>query len=97
MPLYEYECEGGHRFEELHGIEDRHNGVCPVCERAVHLLISRLAKRNRFDQRDSFTVIDGDGNVIGKRFDHRPTPRMDEYYDVKKIRESQMADVESMV
>lgn len=40
MPLYEYECEGGHRFEEFHSIDERHNGSCPMCKKPVRLLIS---------------------------------------------------------
>lgn len=35
MPLYEYECECGNRFEGFHCIEDRHNVVCPCGEPAT--------------------------------------------------------------
>jgi len=64
MPLYEYECEGGHRFEELHSIEDRNNVVCPNCEKPVHVRISLLGKP-LFAH--TFTTYGHDGSVIGQR------------------------------
>lgn len=91
MPLYEYECDSGHRFEKLKSMENRCNTVCPRCGKVPTLLISRLARSNFFNLRIPLTVLDGDGRVIGKRFDHRPTPYPEEYYDVKKIREEQRA------
>lgn len=45
MPLYEYECEAGHRFEEFHSIEDRHNALCPMCKKPARLMISRSSFR----------------------------------------------------
>jgi len=91
MPLYDYECRNGYRFEELKSMEDRHNAICPLCGEVSQLLISQLAGNNFFNLRIPLTVLDGDGNVIGKRFDHRPTPYPEEYYDVKKIRDEQRA------
>ena len=93
MPIYEYECENGHRCEKRLPMEDRHNFVCPQCGKRPQLLISPLAKQNPFDQRNTLTVFDSDGIVIGKRYDLKPTPHPEQYYDVKKIREDQMADV----
>lgn len=92
MPLYEYECEGGHKFEGLKSMSDRHNCVCPYCDKPPRLLISQLARRNFFDKRISLTVLKSDGTVVGKRFDHRPTPYPEEYYNLRRIREDQMAD-----
>jgi len=40
MPTYEYECGGGHRFEQRHSMDDRHNASCPMCKQPVRLLIS---------------------------------------------------------
>lgn len=40
MPLYEYECDGGHKFEEIRSIEDRYNAVCPECKKLAHLKMS---------------------------------------------------------
>lgn len=60
MPLYEYECEGGHKFEEWHRIDDRHNVLCPLCEEPARLMMSSFAFR--FAQ--PFTVIGHDGNVL---------------------------------
>lgn len=92
MPLYEYECENGHKFEELKSMESRYNTMCPHCGKLPKLLISRLAENNFFELRIPLTVLDSDGSVVGRRFDHSPTPYPEEYYDVKKIREAQMAD-----
>ena len=40
MGMYEYECEGGHRFEQKRSIADRYNVVCPKCKKSVRLRIS---------------------------------------------------------
>lgn len=96
MPIYEYQCQCGKRFEELRSMEKRHDAVCPRCSKVPKLLISQLAKRNPFDLRIPLTVYNHDGSVVGRRFDHRPTPYPEEYYDVKKIREQQMVDAKSI-
>ena len=64
MPLYEYECEGGHNFEKLHSIEDRNNVVCPKCEKPVHIRIS-LQGKSRIAH--TFTTVGHDGRIIGQR------------------------------
>jgi putative FmdB family regulatory protein len=43
MPLYEYECERGHRFERIVKYSDPPIAVCPVCGAAVHKLMSSPA------------------------------------------------------
>ena len=63
MPLYEYECEGGHRFEELHSIADRHNAICPMCDKPVKLRISAWG-RVIFAAWD--TVKSHDGTVLSR-------------------------------
>lgn len=43
MPLYEYECERGHRFERIVKFSDPPIEVCPECGGAVHKLMSSPA------------------------------------------------------
>jgi len=43
MPLYEYECERGHRFERIVKYSDPPIAVCPECGGAVHKLMSSPA------------------------------------------------------
>lgn len=46
MPLYQYECEGGHKFELFkHRIEDRYNAQCPECNKPVTLIMSPVRYR----------------------------------------------------
>lgn len=97
MPLYEYECEAGHKSEAFRPMSEYDlPNQCPECDKVARRIISRLAKRNPFDQRMPFTVYNHDGSVVGKSFDLKPTPHPEEYYDVKKLREEQMADAESI-
>ena len=93
MPIYEYECEGGHRSEAFKPMSESGNSnQCPQCGRLAGRIISRLASGNFFNLRMPFTVFNSDGNVIEKRYDLKPTPHPEQYYDVKRIREDQMAD-----
>lgn len=43
MPLYEYECDAGHRFERIQKFSDPPIEKCPVCGKPVHRLISSPA------------------------------------------------------
>ncbi|MGE5835901.1 MAG: FmdB family zinc ribbon protein [Acidobacteriota bacterium] len=43
MPLYEYECEAGHRFERIQKFSDPPVEKCPVCGKPTHRLISSPA------------------------------------------------------
>jgi putative FmdB family regulatory protein len=43
MPLYEYECENGHRFEVIQKFSDPPVEKCPTCGSPVHKLISSPA------------------------------------------------------
>jgi putative FmdB family regulatory protein len=43
MPLYEYACERGHRFERIVKYSDPPIAVCPECGAAVHKLMSSPA------------------------------------------------------
>ncbi len=95
MPIYEYECPKGHKEERFRPMSQASDDcLCGECGDIARRIISRLARRNPFDQRMPFTVYNHDGSVVGKSFDLKPTPRDWEYYDVKKIREAQMADAE---
>lgn len=41
MPIYTYQCEVGHQFEELRKVEDRHGELdCPKCGRSSGLVIT---------------------------------------------------------
>ncbi len=71
MPIYEYECESGHRFERLRSIEERYKVICPECEESVHILISLQGKHLLAE---SFTVIGHDGTVLSKTQTTERTP-----------------------
>jgi putative FmdB family regulatory protein len=43
MPLYEYECEKGHRFEKIQKFSDPPLEKCPTCGSPVQKLISSPA------------------------------------------------------
>lgn len=43
MPLYEYECENGHRFEKILKFSDPPLEACPTCGGTVRKLISSPA------------------------------------------------------
>ena len=43
MPLYEYECEAGHRFEKILKFSDPPIETCPTCGKPVHKLVSSPA------------------------------------------------------
>jgi putative FmdB family regulatory protein len=43
MPLYEYECEAGHRFEKIQKFSDAPVEQCPTCGKPVHKLMSSPA------------------------------------------------------
>jgi putative FmdB family regulatory protein len=43
MPLYEYECDAGHRFELIRKFSDPPLEACPTCGAAVHKLFSSPA------------------------------------------------------
>ena len=64
MPLYQYICEGGHRFEEVHSIAERNNVNCPGCKGAVHIRISLQGKPL---VAHTFTTYGHDGRIIGQK------------------------------
>jgi putative FmdB family regulatory protein len=43
MPLYEYECDNGHRFEVIQKFSDPPVEKCPTCGKPVHKLIASPA------------------------------------------------------
>ena len=43
MPLYEYECDNGHRFEKIQKFSDPPIAVCPTCGAPVRKLMSSPA------------------------------------------------------
>ena len=62
MPLYEYECECGKKFEALRGIENRHNVTCE-CGKEPNLKVS---KWGRVLIAAPFTVVGNDGIILSK-------------------------------
>jgi len=76
MPLYEYKCENGHRFEEFHSIENRHNAVC-FCGASVHICPSLSS----FRMAGTYSVIDSDGKVCHTRQTTEKTPHPKYGYD----------------
>jgi putative FmdB family regulatory protein len=45
MPLYEYVCKCGHRFDKQNSMENRHNVSCPECGSPARLKYSCPAIR----------------------------------------------------
>ena len=43
MPLYEYECDNGHRFEKIQKFSDPPIEKCPTCGKPVHKQVSSPA------------------------------------------------------
>ncbi len=63
MPLYEFECECGEKFEVLRSIENRYNVTCE-CGKMPKLKIS---KWGRVLVADWFTVVGGDGTILSRK------------------------------
>jgi|SoiMethySBSTD1v2_1073268.scaffolds.fasta_scaffold612700_1 putative FmdB family regulatory protein len=69
MPLYEYECEAGHRFELIRKFSDPPLEKCPTCGAAVHKLISSPAFQFKgtgwyitdYAKKDGVSSSSGDG------------------------------------
>lgn len=41
MPLYEYECARGHRFEAVQKVRDKPLRKCPACSSAAKKILSQ--------------------------------------------------------
>ena len=71
MPLYEYECEAGHRFELIRKFSDPPLEKCPTCGAAVHKLISSPAFQFKgtgwyitdYAKKDGVSASSGDGKT----------------------------------
>jgi len=59
MPFYDYECEGGHRFEQRREMDNRHDASCPVCEKPARLKVSLSS----FRFAEPITVLQDLGNA----------------------------------
>ena len=70
MPIYEYECEAGHRFEELHSIEARNSVVCPTCKRGVYIRMPHTESRVAVP----FAVLAHDGTILHQTQTIEKTP-----------------------
>ncbi len=75
MPLYDYECEGGHRFEELHSIAERDNVNCPDCEMPAHIKLSACA---RILIAGWDTVVGHDGAILSRKQSTEEIPMLPE-------------------
>lgn len=74
MPLYEYDCECGERFEVLKSIADRHNTICS-CGRLAKLKISAWG-RVIFAGFD--IVVEHDGTILSRRQSTEQVPMLPE-------------------
>ena len=61
MPLYDYKCSLGHRFDSIKSINNRHNAICPVCGNSASLMVSAWG---RVIMANTFRVIDNNGRVL---------------------------------
>lgn len=64
MPLYEYECAAGHRFEAIQKVTEKPLAGCPVCSaKARRLLCRPTLLHNRgihiFDRETKGEVLHG--------------------------------------
>ncbi|MDY6863979.1 MAG: zinc ribbon domain-containing protein [Thermodesulfobacteriota bacterium] len=40
MPIYEYQCDNGHKIEVFHGIDQPQIKKCTICKAKAHRIIS---------------------------------------------------------
>lgn len=64
MPIYEYECEKGHKFEELHKVDERLPVACHTCGSDCHIVISKTCLPN-FRIAHPLRYFARDGTVYG--------------------------------
>ena len=72
MPLYEYECECGKKFETLRSIEDRYNVSCECGKEPV----LKVSAWGRVLVAGTFTVVGHDGTILSKTQTTERTPIM---------------------
>ena len=70
MPIYQYECSEGHRFESFNAMERRNEMVCPVCNNSCHILPSipnmRIAEPLKWVHGGKVVKWIPDGGIIPK-------------------------------
>lgn len=71
MPQYEYECEGGHKFELRRSIAERNKVACPDCLKPVNMRVSLPGKPLIATP---FTVYGHDGTVLHQTQTTEKTP-----------------------
>lgn len=74
MPLYDYKCKNGHRFEAPKSIADRHTAICR-CGRMGKKLMSPWG-RVIFAAYD--TVVGHDGSILSRKQSTEQTPMLPE-------------------
>jgi putative FmdB family regulatory protein len=85
MPLYEYECEAGHRFELIRKFSDPPLEKCPTCGAAVHKLISSPAFQFKgtgwyitdYAKKDAGSSASGDGKSESSTKDENKNEKAD--------------------
>lgn len=75
MPLYEYECGSGHKFETVKSIANRYHALCPYCGSPGKIQISAWG-RVIFAAFD--TVVGHDGKVISRKQSTEEIPMLPE-------------------
>ena len=63
MPLYDYQCEGGHNFEQFSTVASKDETQCNECDQPVRRLVSTFSSKTA----EFFTTVGHDGRVIGRR------------------------------
>lgn len=63
MPIYEYNCECGHTYDELKNIEDRMNAICPECGEIPQLKVANLIAFDSGVLRENGKDMTGEYNV----------------------------------
>ncbi len=70
MPIYQYTCDGRHRFESFkHRIEDRHDATCECGLKGTLIMSSVMCRMAR-----PFTVYDHEGTILHQRQTIEKTP-----------------------
>ena len=71
MPLYEYQCTCGNKFESIKSISDRHTETCSCCGNEARLIPSVFALGR---EAGWFRVYDCDGNLVKNKQTTERTP-----------------------
>lgn len=59
MPLYEYKCPAGHRFDELVKHDQADRVHCPTCQKKAQRLVSLCKTDRRFAGSEAMSITEG--------------------------------------